>query len=823
MTEIEYLKDIKNNYTDDSLNESDTRLKIIDTILVDVLKWPKSTITTEKYINGNRADYELKNEMGTPLLIVESKRENFYFELPKSANSQHNFEKIAVEKLLTDDNIKSAMFQVKEYAEDLVCNFACICNGKCWIMFKINSNTKPWKKLPAFVIKDIDFFLEDLTKSINLMGYHSILNESSLNLNIGVSKKTYKEIFYPKNNITTYDTPVNNNHYAGSLKTISREFLGPIPEKDSAFMKACYVINKGKNDTLQKDVQGFLHDSITPYFKNLGFRDFTDNKEGGAFGNRISKIVKNENINKVMILFGGRGSGKSTFIKRFLFHEQPIEIAMHSRVALVPLLFSSQTKEDLANEIWQKTFESIDSDNLRIETKEKLLEIFEEEFSIYKKQILSDYSIESIEYKNLTTKFVSEKLNNTKLFSEKIASHWMTKKKKLVIFIDNMDQLPNELQDTCFLTASEISERLDCLVIVSMREERYYDANSRGVLDAYQNSGFHLSSPVIPEVIIKRIDYILETLKFTVDIESEFGIKNTSDLNTIVAFLEICRKELCRKTSPLSYFLRIATHGDVRKALEFFKGFLTSGYTNINEMAPHINWRFQVHQVIKPMMIPERLFYNESNSKIPNIYQLRNDTLSSHFTGLRILHYLHNKKGDKGSRGFIDIKYLIHQFDIKYDSKADCIKHLSLYLEKGVIEANNRLETFTENVDQIKLTAFGNYIFEYLAFNFAYLDLISLDCGLFDESLNNPFVQSANNELKLYYNHDFMSRIQKRIKRTREFIEYLDYNEKQEFEDLNLGESDMRFVPKLKEQIELQIEVILKSAKNKKNIEDSLK
>lgn len=822
MTELEFLESIKSSYTDNSLNESDTRLKIIDTILVDVLKWPKSVITTEKYINGNRADYVLKNELGTPLLIIESKRENFYFELPNSANSKHNFEKIALEKLLTNENIKSAIFQVKEYAEDLLCNYACICNGKCWILFKISSNTKPWKKLPAFVVKNIDFFIQDLTKSINILGYQSVVNESSLTLNIGVSKKTYKEIFYPKNNITAYETPVNNNHYAGSLKTISREFLGPIPEKDSAFMKACYVHNKGKNDSLQKDVQGFLHDSITPYFKNLGFRDFTDNKEGGAFGNRISKIVKKENINKVMILFGGRGAGKSTFIKRFLFHEQPIDIVMHSKVALVPLLFSSQTKEDLTNEIWHKTFESIDSENLRFENKERLLKIFNQEFEIYKKQILSDYSSDSKEYKELTTKFISEKLEDTKLFSEKIATHWMNKNKKLVIFIDNMDQLPNDLQDTCFLTATEISERLDCLVIVSMREERYFDANSRGVLDAYQNSGFHLSSPVIPEVIIKRIDYILETLKYTADIESEFGIKSTTDLNTIVAFLEICRKELCRKTSPLSYFLRIATHGDVRKALEFFKGFLTSGYTNINEMA-HLDWKFQVHQVIKPMMIPERLFYDESSSKIPNIFQLRNDTLSSHFTGLRILHYLHNKKGDKGSRGFIDIKYLIHEFDVKFDSKADCIKHLSLYLEKGIIEANNRLETFTDKVDQIKLTAFGNYIYEYLAFNFAYIDLISLDCGLFDESLNNMFVQSANAELQLYYNRDFMTRIKKRITRTREFIEYLDTNEKQEFEDLNLGVSDMKFVPKLKEQIEEQIEGIMRSATNKKNVEDSLK
>jgi hypothetical protein len=31
-----------------------------------------------------------------------------------------------------------------------------------------------------------------------------------------------------------------------------------------------------------------------------------------------------------------------------------------------------------------------------------------------------------------------------------------------------------------------------------MREERYYDAQSRGVLDAYQSPGFQFYLPVIP-------------------------------------------------------------------------------------------------------------------------------------------------------------------------------------------------------------------------------------------------------------------------------------------------------------------------------------
>lgn len=818
MDEIEILKELKKDYHSANLNESDTRLKIIDTILVDVLKFPKNTISTEKYINGNRADYVIKGKNDKPVLIIESKRNSVYFELPKNSNFDKTYQKITVEKLLSNDDIKSAILQVKEYAEDLGCNYAAICNGQVWILFKAISSVQPWKKLKAIVIKDIDFFIEDYTFAINLLGYNSIINQGALQTNIGSSKKKYSEIFYPKSNITAYDTVVDHNKFAAPLKTLSNKFLGPIPESDNQFMKKCYVTNKGLYDNLQKDVQGFLHDSLTPFFKGIGARDFTDDENGGAFGKTITDIIKKDKLNNVMILFGGRGAGKSTFLKRFLFVTEPIEIKMYSEVALIGLLYSSQTKEELAKEIWERTLENIDKEKLRFADKKTLINVFKEEFDVYQKQILEGFDDTSEEYTKLTIDFIKDKTQNIKLFAEKISLIWKNKKKSLVIFIDNVDQLPPELQDVCFLTAGEISEKLSCLVIISMREERYYDASSRGVLDAYQSPSFHLSSPVIPEVIIKRIDYILEKLSKTPDVDLEFGIKSESVLQTLVSFLNICKKELKMKKAPLSFFLRYATHGDVRQALEFFKGFLTSGYTNIAEMAPHADWKFQTHQVIKPMMIPERFFYDERKSKISNVYQLRNDTGSSHFTGLRIMSYLHNRRGDKASNGFIDVKYLIQTFDEKYDSKQDCTKHLELYLEKGIIEANNRLDKLSDNVNQIKLTSLGSYVYEYLSCDFAYLDLICVDTGLFDESLNNYIVKSASTELHYYYEKDFLKRIQLRIERIKEFVDYLERMEEEEFRDLNLEGTEIKFTPKIRANIIKQTDLIMQSAQNKSRL-----
>jgi hypothetical protein len=515
-----------------------------------------------------------------------------------------------------------------------------------------------------------------------------------------------------------------------------------------------------------------------------------------------------------MILFGGRGSGKSTFLKRLLFHVRPKEIMDYSKLALVDLLTSSQTEETLTSEIWSIVLDKIDTDELYKSDRSEILSLFSKEFEVYERQILSGLSDASVDYQNLLREFIKEKLADKKVFAEKVSTYWKKKNKGLIVFLDNMDQLSPSLQDVCYLTAVEIAKKLSCLVIISMREERFFHAKSKGVLDAYHTPGFHLSAPVIPEVIIRRINYIIDQLTYTADVDGEFAISTDRALITLKNFFQICLNQIKNKGTHLSYFLRYATHGDVRQALEFFKGFLTSGYTNIDEAAENLKWTFQTHQVIKPMMIPDRVFYDEKLSRIPNIMQLRSDINSSHFTGLRILHQLHNKLGSESSTGFIDVQYFIQEFEDLYSLKEDCEQHLNTFLSKGLIESSNRLEELTEKVDQIKITAFGNYIYEFLAFDFSYIDLISLDCGVFDEELCNYLVNSANEELKLRNSKKIYDRMLVRMERTEKFAEYLEVQEKEELKLLGIPEDTTTiFSSKIKESIMKDKNRILASAK----------
>jgi hypothetical protein len=814
MSEIELIEKLKNVLNSGDINEASTRFHIIDEILMSLLNWPKTEISVEDHVDGNYTDYLLLGKNRKSVLVIESKRKGKYFELPNNLNAGNNFQKIVVEKLLSDENIKEAMLQVKEYCEDLTCNYACVTNGNVWIFFKVNAtNQKPWKKLPAFVIRNLDFFKEDFSTAVNIFGYTNVTEHSSIQNNIGVAKRSYSEVFYPKHKVLAYDTLVNTNVYSNTFSILARKFLGPIPIDESDFMSQCYVTNKGQFDSLQKNVHGFLNDSLTPYFRNQGVKEFSVDNNGGAFGLSIIKTIKQENLDSVMILFGGRGAGKSTFLKRFLFHVRPKEINIYAEISLVDLIDASQTEEELSAEIWEKVRKSIDLNKVRNSNRDEILDLFSEEFLIYKRQILVGLSEDSEEFQRLVRSFVIECKNNVKLFCEKISTSLKNRNKGLIIFLDNMDQLNPSLQDLCYLTAVEIAKKLCCLVIISMREERYFNAKTKGALDAYHTPGFHLAAPIIPEVIIKRIIYILRRISESTDLEFDYGIRTNNDREVVVNFLKLCIIQLRKKDSQLSLFLRYATHGDVRQALDFFKNFLTSGYTNVQEIAAHYPyWTFSIHQVIKPMMIPDRIFYDETLSRIPNVFRLRNDINSSHFTGVRILNMLKLKMSANTS-GFIDVKVFLQEYTEKYQLMEDCERNLDVLIRKGIVECSNRLEEYSKSVDSIKITALGLYILDTLHSSFSYMDLVSIDCGVFSEGFCSYLSQSANTEINLKNQNKILERMELRLERTDQFIRYLENQELEEFNHLNLDSSEVKFSDKLRQAFNIEKERVLSSAK----------
>jgi len=123
----------------------------------------------------------------------------------------------------------------------------------------------------------------------------------------------------------------------------------------------------------------------------------------------------------------------------------------------------------------------------------------------------------------------------------------------------------------------------------------------------------------------------------------------------------------------------------------------------------------------------------------------------------------------------------------------DFIKNVDLLLKHGFVEANNRMDYYSDGVDQIKITNYGMYMLSELGFVFSYLDLVCTDTGIFNESVSNFLVEAARKEYQYFIKHQRLDRVKIRLSRVEKFIEYLKTEEQRErdFYSLGMPEEDM--------------------------------
>ncbi|AKZ65051.1 hypothetical protein F506_00020 [Herbaspirillum hiltneri N3] len=796
------------------INEAETRHKVIDFIIHDFLSWPKNRVAVEEFIAPGFADYVLKKTNGEDLLFIEAKRAGIFFELPIAHTVDETSCYISIAKLLSDVNIKAAMQQVRTYCFDSGCEYACITNGFEWIFFKTFEKGKRWESLQAFVVRNLTFFEKEFTKAINNLSFIAITERVSLPSLLSSAPPKDRNVYYPKEKISSYSHTITANRLATKLRPIVNQYFGVIKDDDTEFMERCYVSQReyvGASDGMRT----LIHDSLSPFFESYGVQQLEDTGKGGRLGGRLTKNLKQNRKGEVLVLFGGKGAGKSTFIKRLLHHNAPRWLREHSVIAIIDLL---KVPEDIAlirSAIWKNLVKQLDKEDLLEADRATLTEgLFSDRFKTATKQDLAGLNTASEAYNVKLNSLIAAWKQDLSYCTERLVEHLATQERGAIVVIDNTDQYSTEVQDFCFSSAQEISEQLKCVTLISMREERFFDSKIHGVLDAFQNSGFHISSPRPTEVFKKRLDYTVAMLgKREYEENKGTGQVATEFIRDSATYLSILSREFSSDSSPLNNFLTACAHGDIRLSLDLFRSFLLSGYTNVDEMIANRAWKFQIHQVIKPVMIPNRYFYEESLSDIPNIYQLRATRHGSHFTALRILRKLANGV-DPTAPSYFATAELRAYFAETFSMQDDFEQNLDVLLRHGFVEADNRLDSYSESVDRIKITNYGLYMFGDLAYYFTYLDLICTDCGIFSEETSNYLTEAARKEYQFFNRGERVERVKVRLERVEKFIEYIKQEELREREMYSLGmPEDEMFSSKAETSFHDEKDRVLRSAK----------
>ncbi|MCO8073392.1 hypothetical protein NI470_07110 [Acinetobacter lwoffii] len=793
------------------INEARTRQIYIDSVFYDVFQWPKVNVPVEDHTNTGFIDYKFVNSSGRAILILEAKKTGNYFELPSTYNDRANSFFCSVKVLLTDPAIKTAIEQVRRYCVDEGCQLAGITNGHQWIFFKAFENGKKWVDLKAFVIKNNDYYEQSFIEANNLFNFHNMCAGNLINL-LGDTDWNNRELFRPSEKITVYDQKVESNRYSTHIRKFINKYFGVIDPNEQEFMNECYVHERNFEKTVS-NFQAIVKDTVTPFFKDHGVEEIKEYEEFSTLTQNIKNKLSKKLYSDVIILFGGKGAGKSTFLKKMVFHNPPDFFENNAKFIFVDLLDREENKEKIKDYIYQSMIEDLDEWDILNSDRGTLLEFFKQEFELAKKQDLyglnENSEIYNVKLNDLVIVWKADKLK----VIEKLVHRWNSRNKGCIFILDNTDQFSNEIQDYCFQIAHTISTDLKCLVIISMREERYYSSRLHGTLDAYQNYGFHIASPATRMVFNRRIQYVLNKLSSPKFCKQEFRSDTREEIiKNLQTFFYILKTEFTKNNGHLNDFLNSCAHGNTRIALDLFRGFVNSGYTNIDEMVNAGRWTIQVHQVVKPLMIPDRIFYNEELSIVPNIYKVRDLKNGSHFTGVRILENLRTASID----GYTSIGVLKEYFATHFNMLSDFEENIDNFLKSGLVESNNRIDYYCDKVDSIKLTSYGHYVLTNLCLYVTYLELVSIDCALYDQKYANELSELSRTEfglIKSYNREQRIERVETRLKKVEVFINYLLSQQQLEKERFSIS---MDFADRLYESFKEQSEKVLQSARKQK-------
>ncbi|HOF09591.1 MAG TPA: hypothetical protein PLV33_06305 [Opitutaceae bacterium] len=816
MSTFETAKRLAEDYKSKDLNEADTRHQILDVLFHDVLGWPRKAVKCEQHVHEGYCDYVITNPLDKAVLIIEAKKEGKFFELPVQAKTIDEIRMIKLERLCTDPQIKAAVLQVVSYCPEFGCVHAGITNGHVYIFFRTFIHNQNFMNADAFIIPSLELFASNHTVLYNKLSYQAITRNNSLGILFSDPRANTRELHFPKLNILHYDTPFKVNNYAKFLEPIAKRYFGEISMEDQKLMSSCYVYARSLKDA-EQGIKQRLSDCLTPYFEAEGGQDIEELRGGGKLNHKIVSALKRHGHSEIVILYGGKGAGKSTFLRRLFYHETPQDIQLHGFPIIIDCLKGPQNESEINNFFLDTIITALDTDRILEGTLPELLNLFNDKYELAKKQELYGIHEHTIDFIKLRANLVAAWKKDKLYVARRLKNYQVANGKHAIIAFDNTDQLNPALQDYCFLISQNICTELAAIGIISMREERYCRARTSGVLDAYQNSGFHLSAPDLLGVFQKRIHLVIEDLGAASQGKSHECLPPDAPYEQLKSFFICCTKQFGANQNSLKEFLVQCSRDNTRFALEFFRQFLCSGYTHVEEMIAEQNWTIISHQVIKPMMVPNRFNYDEEKSIIPNVYKCRKSHAGSHFTMLRILRAIAHSS-EQGQM-YLSIPSLIDQFEFKFQMREDCEECLDVLLYNGLIEASNRLDHYrvqksTEAneyiyADQVRITAFGHYMLNSLCKAFTYIELVSLDCGYFSEQVFQSMVQAAVAERNVPTAEDRLKRLTSRLSRAQNFIDYLDAEEAREKVSFSLGESEV-IVPTIRAAFNNERPLILK-------------
>jgi hypothetical protein len=307
------------------------------------------------------------------------------------------------------------------------------------------------------------------------------------------------------------------------------------------------------------------------------------------------------------------------------------------------------------------------------------------------------------------------------------------------------------------------------------------------------------------------------------------------DRPAIADFLRIIETSIFEQNRNIARFIEALCFGNMRLALDMFTMFMTSGVTDVDKMLNIFRrsgaYFVPYHEFVKSIMLGERRYYKDQASSIGNLFDCGAERNASHFTSLRVIRALLLRRGEstREGQGFVEIGQLVSMSEDIFDNREDLLRSLTRLLSRQLIESNTKSTETIAGASHVRVTSAGWYYARFLVKAFSYLDLVLQDTPLNEAAVERKLRSYVDQVDNLSDREDQkLERMQVRFTRVREFLDYLQREERREGTEFDLAKRGgiwaTPFVPVIRRQIEREIAWIERRVKeNRERIADDIR
>lgn len=492
-------------------NEAETRLKLIDRVVFDVLGWTHDDASVEHRVteDGTTSFTDYIVRIAGVSFVIEAKRVGAAFSgLP-------NVRRQRLQGAFMSGDVGDAIVQARDYARKLSIPFAVVTNGAEWIAFPATRvDEVPFSKSTGIVFPSLQSALgDDRDEFIALLSRDAVASGSLAIELLGRNEDQIQERRLGSYFSNRGATPKANPLYPLIESAVVTAFTDSIVDKNRDLLEKCYVSTA---DRQRFDRQIGMHISKrAALFARRPARPLVKRGDENLLSETITTAAQRARPVAILMV-GSVGAGKTTFLRHTRTVTNP-DFFKETRAGAYPhwiyVDFRAQLPgQDPGQFIYQCIREYMTGDWYFSNYEQCIRPAYADQIRALRegplKLIASDEAAVNTRIADYLLKQADSDAHVDRLLA------YTAEKVPVFLVVDNVDQFDDDaLQAVIFGVSVALAHRNKLNLVLSLRDSTFVRQRSTATFNAFDFNPIQIDPPPIPAVLSRRFFLMEQMLK----------------------------------------------------------------------------------------------------------------------------------------------------------------------------------------------------------------------------------------------------------------------------------------------------------------------